>query len=91
MLGYSISTRGNIMSSELKDIEVTGLISKVLDRYIVTIDNGTEYTLSGILPWESVAADYDSGQYAAHLGHRMTVNGQTDGSTIWGAALSPPS
>ncbi|MHA1637431.1 MAG: hypothetical protein ACTSUO_03055 [Candidatus Thorarchaeota archaeon] len=76
------------MSSELQEIEVTGLISKVLNTYIVTTDNGTEYTLSAISPWESVSSDYNSGQYVDFLGHRMVARGQTDGSTIWGASLA---
>ncbi len=76
------------MSSELQEIEVLGLISRVLDNYIVTTDDGTEYTLSAINPWESVSPDYNSGQYADFLGHRMIARGQTDGSTIWGASLS---
>jgi len=76
------------MSSEFKEIEIIGLISKVLDQYIITTDNGTEYSLSAISPWESVSPDYNSGQYADHLGHRMIASGKTDGSTIWGASLA---
>ncbi len=69
---------------------MVGLISKILNRYVVTIDDGMEYELSAIQPWEAVSADYGSGEFAANLGKRMQVSGQTDGSTIWGATLHNP-
>ncbi|MCK5238709.1 MAG: hypothetical protein KAR33_04120 [Candidatus Thorarchaeota archaeon] len=78
------------MSYGLKDIEVTGLISKVLNRYVVITKEGVEYELSAIMPWEAVSPDFDSGQFAKELGHTMIASGKTDGSTIWGATLSKP-
>ncbi|UCE09023.1 MAG: hypothetical protein JSW61_08500 [Candidatus Thorarchaeota archaeon] len=77
------------MSSELKDITVTGLISRILERYVVTTDDGTEYELSAILPWEAVAPDHGTHVFAQNLGKKMTVSGQCDGYTIYGASLSP--
>ncbi|MHA2423241.1 MAG: hypothetical protein ACXAEF_00505 [Candidatus Thorarchaeota archaeon] len=74
----------------LQDIEVTGLISKVLNRYVVITREGAEYELSAIMPWEAVSPDFDSGQYAVELGRTMVVSGKTDGSTIWGATLRKP-
>jgi len=76
------------LSSTLNDIEVEGLISKVLNRYVVITKDGTEYELSAIMPWEAVSPDFDSGQFAQSLGQQMAVTGRTDGSTIWGAHLS---
>ena len=38
------------MSDSLKEITVTGLMSKILDYYMVTMDDGTEYKLSAIMP-----------------------------------------
>jgi hypothetical protein len=80
----------NIVNDGLQDIEVTGLISRVLNRYVVITPDGTEYELSAIMPWEAVSPDFDSGQYAQELGHTMIVSGKTDGSTIWGAKLRKP-
>jgi hypothetical protein len=74
----------------MKEITVTGLVSKILDQYVITTDDGTEYILSAILPWESVAPDFGSGDFALHLGKRMTATGSVDGYTIWRAALSEP-
>ena len=74
----------------MKDISVTGIVSRTFDQYVITTDEGTEYKLSAIMPWEAVAADFGSGDFALHLGKRMTATGSTDGDTIWGAMLSEP-
>jgi hypothetical protein len=75
------------MSSELKEISVTGLVSKILENYVITTDDGREYELSAIMPWEAVSPDFGSGEFALHLGKRMTASGLTDGRTIWKASL----
>jgi hypothetical protein len=75
------------MSDSLKEITVTGLMSKIFDSYTVTMDDGTEYKLSAIMPWEAVSSDFDSGKFAAVLGKRVSVNGMTDGDTIWDAEI----
>lgn len=75
------------MSSSLKEISIVGMIAKVQNRYVVTTEDGKEYELSAILPWEAVSADYGTGAFAAFLGKKMRVTGQTDGSTIYGAQL----
>lgn len=72
----------------MEEISVTGIVSKILDQYVITTDEGTEYKLSAIMPWEAVEADFGSGDFALHLGKRMTATGSTDGDTIWGATLS---
>ena len=75
------------MSDSLKEITVTGLMSKIFDSYTVTMDDGTEYKLSAIMPWEAVSPDFDSGKFAVVLGKRVSVSGLTDGNTIWGAEI----
>jgi len=72
----------------LEEITVVGLISKIMDRYVVTTDDGTQYTLSAIMPYESVSPDYNSASFAEHLGLRAKVSGLCDGSTIWRAYLT---
>ncbi|RDE17875.1 MAG: hypothetical protein C4K49_00640 [Candidatus Thorarchaeota archaeon] len=74
----------------MKDVTVTGLISKIMNRYVITADDGTQYELSAIHPWEAVAPDFGSGVFAESLGRRMTAMGATDGHTIWKASLMPP-
>jgi len=72
----------------MKEISIIGLVSKILDQYVITTDDGTEYRLSAIMPWEAVPPDFGSGDYALHLGKRMMASGTTNGQTIWGATLS---
>ncbi len=67
---------------------VSGIVSYRQDNYIITTDDGTEYILSAIMPWEAVPSDFGSGDYALHVGKRMTATGTTDGQTIWRAVLS---
>ena len=72
----------------MEEITVVGLISKILDRYVVTTDDGTQFTLSAIMPYESVSPDNDSHTFAEHLGLRTKVSGLCDGNTIWRAYLT---
>jgi len=72
----------------MKEVSVIGIVSQILDQYVITTDNGTEYKLSAIMPWEAVPADFGFGDFTIHLGKRMTATGITDGNTIWRAKLS---
>ncbi|MFW9957570.1 MAG: hypothetical protein ACFFCT_05830 [Candidatus Odinarchaeota archaeon] len=72
----------------MEEIIITGLLSKISDQYVITTDEGIEYILSAILPWEAVSADYGSEEFASHLGKRLTVRGLSDGSTIYRAIIS---
>lgn len=78
------------MSGSLKEIEVIGLVSKILERYVITTDDGTEFELSAIMPYEAVSPDFGIGIFANSLGKRMVVSGLTDGHTIWSATLRAP-
>jgi hypothetical protein len=74
----------------MKEISVIGTISKTMNEYVITTDEGTEYRLSAIIPYEAVPPDFASGDFALHLGKRMVAIGSSDGHTIWGASLSEP-
>ncbi|MHA1575787.1 MAG: hypothetical protein ACTSU3_00360 [Candidatus Thorarchaeota archaeon] len=74
----------------MKEIEVTGLVSKISGKYVITVDDGIEYELSSIKPWESTSPDINSAQYAENIGRRMIASGFSDGGTIWSATLTPP-
>ena len=72
----------------MKEIIITGLVSRILNKYVITSDDGSEYELSAIMPWEAVSPDFGSGDYATSLGKRMIASGVTDGHTIWKASLT---
>jgi len=74
----------------MEEISVTGIISRILNDYVITPDDGIEYKLSAIMPWEAVAPDFGSGIFALHLGKRMKASGFIDDNTIWRATLSEP-
>jgi hypothetical protein len=74
----------------MKEITVTGLVSRISDQFVITTDDGTEYKLSAIMPWEAVSPDFGSGDFALHLGKTMIASGSCEGHTIWGATLSEP-
>ena len=69
----------------MEEITVAGVISEDLNEYKLTTDDGTEYKLSAILPWEALPADFGSSGFAARLGERVRISGVTDGNTIWRA------
>ncbi|MFW9955707.1 MAG: hypothetical protein ACFFD3_14250 [Candidatus Thorarchaeota archaeon] len=71
----------------MDEIIVVGIISRILNEYAVTTDEGVEYKLSAILPWEAVSPEYGSEEFAMHLGKRLTVQGLSDGSTIYRASI----
>nr|KXH71716.1 MAG: hypothetical protein AM325_02445 [Candidatus Thorarchaeota archaeon SMTZ1-45] len=79
------------MNDEMKEVSLTGIVSRTMDQYVITSDDGTEYKLSAIMPWEAVPVDFESGDFALHLGKRMTAAGLSDGHTIWRAVLSETS
>ena len=76
------------MSSELKEIEIEGIVSRSGTQYTITTDDGMRYELSAIMPWESVAPDYGTGIFAEYVGKRAIATGLTDGHTIWNAQLT---
>ena len=72
----------------MKEIIIIGLVSRVLNKYVITSDDGSEYELSAIMPWEAVSPDFGSGDFAIHLGKRMVASGVAEGHTIWKASLT---
>jgi hypothetical protein len=74
----------------MDEITIVGTVSKTASGYVAYTDNGTEYQLSAILPWEAVPPDFGSVGFEMHLAKRMIISGLTDGNTIYGARLSTP-
>ena len=73
----------------MEEISATGIVSRIFDQYIIIADDGTEYTLYAILPRESVACDFGSGDFTLHLGKKISA-GSEDDNTIWGTMLTEP-
>ena len=75
------------MRSQLKEIRVEGIVSQLGGQYIITTDDGTQYKLSAILTWGSVAQDYGTGVFVKYIGKQAVAIGLTEGHTIWKAQL----
>jgi hypothetical protein len=75
------------MCPELKEIQVEGVVSQKGNQYTITTDDGIQYNLSAIMPWEAVAPGYRIEGFTLHAGRRVIATGMTDGCTIWKAQL----
>jgi len=71
----------------MKEITVTGLVSKNGENYVLSTNDGTDYCLSAILPWEGVSSDYGTSEFEMHVGKCVTARGVTDGHTIYKTTL----
>ncbi|NWF94847.1 MAG: hypothetical protein HXY34_01760 [Candidatus Thorarchaeota archaeon] len=71
----------------LKEVTVTGIVRKHINRYVVWTDDRHQYTLSAIMPYAAVSPDHDSGKYAVFVGKRVRASRLLDGSTLWNAHL----
>jgi len=76
-----------VMSKHLEEIEITGLFSKIQDKYYITSDDEDVYELSPIKPWDPDSAEETPSEYEENLGKKLTAKGLTDGRVIWGAEI----
>ena len=72
----------------MDEIAVLGVIKKTSTNYVIVTDDGKEYRLSAILPWEAISPDYNTYEFELNLGKRISVSGVTNGHTIYRASLS---
>jgi hypothetical protein len=74
----------------MEETELTGVISKKFNKYILTTDEGKEYKLFAISPWESVPTDFDTAKFEQFIGDTVKVYGRLSGSEIWNALVHCP-
>jgi hypothetical protein len=48
------------MNNQMKEITVTGIISRMIDKYVITTDDWIEYKLFAIMSLVVVVSDFDS-------------------------------
>ena len=70
--------------------EISGIVSRKNNEYILTADDGKEYKLFAISPWESVPPDFDSAKFAKFIGKKVKASGNFSGSEIWNALVHCP-
>ncbi|NHJ48203.1 MAG: hypothetical protein FK733_10490 [Asgard group archaeon] len=71
----------------MQDVELIGMISEKMNRYILTTDDGTEYTVYAINPWESVPPEFDTAKFSKYVGEKVRVFGNASGTEIWNATM----
>ncbi|NHK31653.1 MAG: hypothetical protein FK730_09900 [Asgard group archaeon] len=71
----------------MEEIEKIGILSKKIDKYFLTTDDGIIYTLYAILPWESVPIDFDTAKFSKFIGEKVKVIGTSSGTEIWNALV----
>jgi hypothetical protein len=74
----------------MQDVEIFGVVTEKFNKYILTADDGTEYTLFAINPWESVPPEFGTGKFAKFIGERVKVFGRLSGTEIWNAVIHCP-
>ncbi|MBK5114122.1 MAG: hypothetical protein KGD59_12195 [Candidatus Heimdallarchaeota archaeon] len=74
----------------MEEIEITGVVSKKMNEYILTTDDGKEYKLFAINPWESVPTDFGTAKFEEFVGETVKVFGRLSGEEIWNALVHCP-
>jgi hypothetical protein len=74
----------------MQDVELIGILSEKLNKYILTTDDGTEYTIYAINPWESVPPEFDTAKFNKFVGKKVKVFGRASGTEIWNATMHLP-
>ncbi len=71
----------------MEDVEISGVVSRKMEKYILTTEDGEEYTLYAINPWESVPVDFDTAKFEKFIGEKVKVFGRSSGTEIWNALI----
>ncbi len=74
----------------MEEKELTGVVTKEFNEYILTTEDGHKYKLFAINPWESVPTDFDTAKFEQFLGETVKVYGRVSGSEIWNALVHCP-
>ncbi|MCG3253847.1 MAG: hypothetical protein ACTSUW_03630 [Candidatus Heimdallarchaeota archaeon] len=74
----------------MEEVELTGVVSKKFNEFILTTEEGKEYKLFAINPWESVPTNFDTAKFEQFVGESVKVSGRLSGSEIWNALVHCP-
>ncbi|NHJ03551.1 MAG: hypothetical protein EAX90_01920 [Candidatus Heimdallarchaeota archaeon] len=71
----------------MEEKEILGILSKKLNQFILTDENGKEYKIYAINPWESVPPDFDTAKFVEFIGEKVKVSGNLSNEEIWNAFI----
>jgi len=72
---------------KLSESDIIGVVSKKLNRYLLTADDGTEYQLLAINKWETLPEELYTEKYANFVGKKVKVSGRVIENIIWNALI----
>ncbi|MHA1156519.1 MAG: hypothetical protein ACTSQK_10470 [Candidatus Heimdallarchaeota archaeon] len=71
----------------MSESDIIGVVSKKLNRYLLTADDGTEYQLLAINKWETLPEELYTEKFANFVGERVKVTGRVIEKIIWNALI----
>lgn len=74
----------------MEEQEIFGVVSKRNNVYILTTEDGKEYKLFAISPWESVPPEFDTTKFAEFVGKKVKASGRVTEGEIWNALVHCP-
>ena len=74
----------------MEEKEIFGVVSRRNNEYILTTEDGKDYKLFAISPWESVPPEFDTAKFAEFIGEKVKVTGKFSGNEIWSALVHCP-
>ncbi len=72
---------------KLSEPDISGIVSKKLNRYLLTADDGTEYQLFAINKWEALPEELYTEKFAKVVGEKVKVSGRVIENIIWNALI----
>ena len=73
---------------KLSNSDLTGIVSRKLNRYLLTADDGREYQLFAINKWETLPKELYTEKFAKFVGEQVKVSGRVIENIIWNALIS---
>ncbi len=67
---------------------VIGVVKEIMNKFILVTDDGKEYKLYAINPWEAVSVDFNSSRFVPFVGKTVKATGRIQDSEIWAAHLT---
>ncbi len=72
---------------KLSNSDITGIVSKKLNRYLLTAADGTEYQLLAINKWETLPEELYTEKFGKFVGEKVKVSGRIIENIIWNALI----
>ncbi|MBN1330853.1 MAG: hypothetical protein JXA54_15375 [Candidatus Heimdallarchaeota archaeon] len=66
---------------------VIGVVKEIMNKFVLVSDEGHEYKLYAINPWEAVSTDFNSNKFVPFIGKKVKATGRINNSEIWAANL----